>query len=111
MSVSKKEISLCPIDAALSVIDGRWKGTILWRLLDGPMRTNELRKSIPEITERMLLRHLRELTDAGILERRQERGFPLRVRYSLTPYGRTLVPVLEVLCAWGREHLKQERVA
>jgi DNA-binding HxlR family transcriptional regulator len=111
MGVSKKEISRCPIDATLSVIDGRWKGTILWRLLDGPMRTTELRKSIPEITERMLLRHLRELTDAGILERHQERGFPLRVRYSLTPYGMTLVPVLEVLCTWGREHLKHERSA
>jgi HxlR-like helix-turn-helix len=56
MGVSKKEISPCPIDVTLSVIDGRWKGTMLWRLLDGPMRTNELRKSIPEITERMLLR-------------------------------------------------------
>ncbi len=67
MGVSKKEISPCPIDVTLSVIDGRWKGTILWRLLDGPMRTNELRKSIPEITERMLLRHLREMTGAGIL--------------------------------------------
>ena len=111
MGVSKKEISPCPIDATLGVIDGRWKGTILWRLLGGPMRTNELRKSIPEITERMLLRHLRELTGAGILERHQERGFPLRVRYSLTPYGMTLVPVLEVLCTWGREHLKHEPVA
>jgi hypothetical protein len=60
MGVSKKEISLCPLDVTLSVIDGRWKGTIFWRLLDGPMRTNELRKSIPEITERMLLRHLRD---------------------------------------------------
>ena len=86
----------CPIDVTLSVIDGRWKGTILWRLLDGPMRTNELRKSIPEITERMLLRHLRDMTEAGILERHQEQGLPLRVRYSLTPYGRTLVPVLDV---------------
>ena len=61
MPVSKKEISPCPIDAMLSVIDGRWKGTILWKLLDGPMRTNELRRSIPEITERMLIRHLQEL--------------------------------------------------
>jgi len=111
MGVSKKEISPCPIDAALSVIDGRWKGTILWQLLDGPMRTNELRKSIPQITERMLLRHLREMTDAGILERHQERGLPLRVRYSLTPYGMTLVPVLNVLCTWGRRHLKHERSA
>ena len=108
MGVSKKEISPCPIDVTLSVIDGRWKGTILWRLLDGPMRTNELRKSIPEITERMLLRHLREMTGAGILERHQEEGLPLRVRYSLTPYGRTLVPVLDVLCSWGREHLKRD---
>ena len=111
MGVSKKEISPCPIDATLSVIDGRWKGTILWRLLDGPMRANELRKSIPEITERMLLRHLREMTDAGILQRRQEPGSPPRVRYSLTPYGMTLVPVLEVLCTWGREHLKRRHVA
>ena len=107
MGVSKKEISPCPIDVTLSVIDGRWKGTILWQLLDGPMRTNELRKSIPEITERMLLRHLRDMTEAGILERHQEQGLPLRVRYSLTPYGRTLVPVLDVLCSWGREHLKR----
>lgn len=97
-----------PIDVTLSVIDGRWKGTILWRLLDGPMRTNELRKSIPEITERMLLRHLRDMTGAGILERHQEQSLPLRVRYSLTPYGRTLVPVLDVLCSCGREHLKRD---
>ena len=108
MGVSKKEISPCPIDATLSVIDGRWKGTILWRLLDGPMRTNELRKSIPEITERMLLRHLRDMTESGIIDRRQEHGLPLQVRYALTPYGMTLVPVLEVLCTWGREHLKRE---
>ena len=107
MGVSKKEISPCPIDATLSVIDGRWKGTILWRLLDGPLRTNELRKSLPDITERMLLRHLRDLTGSGILHRHQESGLPLCVRYSLTPYGMTLVPVLEVLCTWGREHLKR----
>jgi len=111
MGVSKKEISPCPIDVALSVIDGRWKGTMLWRLMDGAMRTNELRKSIPGITERMLLRHLREMTEAGILERHQERGLPLRVWYSLTPYGRTLVPVLDVLCTWGREHLKRAPAA
>jgi DNA-binding HxlR family transcriptional regulator len=69
MGVSQREISPCAVDAALSIIDGRWKGTILWRLLDGPMGTNELRKSIPEITERMLLCHLRDMTGAGILER------------------------------------------
>src|SRR5260370_12547320 len=76
MPVSKKEISPCPIDAMLSVIDGRWKGTILWRLSAGPMRTSELRRSIPEITERMLIRHLHELVRDGVLIRHQERAFP-----------------------------------
>ena len=106
MAVSKKEMSQCPIDAMLSVIDGRWKGTILWRLSDGPMRTSELRRSIPGITERMLIRHLQELVQDGILIRRQEKTVPPCVRYSISKYGMTLVPVLETICGWGRNHLQ-----
>ena len=106
MAVSKKEISPCPIDAMLSVIDGRWKGTILWRLSDGPMRTSELRRSIPDITERMLIRHLQELVRDGILLRRQERTVPPCVHYSISKYGMTLLPVLETICMWGRNHLR-----
>jgi DNA-binding HxlR family transcriptional regulator len=102
MAVSKKEISLCPIDAMLSVIDGRWKGTILWRLLDRPMRMSELRRSIPEVTERMLIRHLQEMVRDGVVVREKE---GTRVRYSISEYGMTLVPVLEEICAWGRRHL------
>lgn len=108
MPVSKKEISPCPIDAMLSVVDGRWKGTILWRLSEGPMRTSELRRSIPEITERMLIRHLQELVQDGILIRHQGATHPARVHYSISPYGQTLLPVLEVICAWGRRHLQRK---
>ena len=61
MPVSKKEAGECPVDAIMRVMDGRWKGTILWRLLDGPRRTSELKRSIPGITERMLIRRLRDL--------------------------------------------------
>jgi DNA-binding HxlR family transcriptional regulator len=107
MPVSKKEASECPIDAMLSVIDGRWKGTILWRLTTGPLRTSELRRSIPDITERMLIRHLHELVRDGILIRQQESGMPPVVRYSISEYGWTLAPVLETICAWGRKHLAQ----
>jgi DNA-binding HxlR family transcriptional regulator len=107
MSASKKEISPCPIDTALSVIDGRWKGTILWRLSNGPMRTSELRRSIPEITERMLIRHLHELVDDGILTREDLGTLPPHVRYSISPYGMTLTPVLESICEWGRAHLSR----
>jgi DNA-binding HxlR family transcriptional regulator len=105
MPVSKKEASPCPIDAFLSVLDGRWKGTILWRLLDGPLRTSELRRSIPEITERMLIRHLQELVRDGILRRHDAGAVPPCVHYSISPYGMTLVPILETICTWGRRHL------
>ena len=111
MAVSKKEISPCPIDAMLSVIDGRWKGTILWRLLDGPMRTSELARSIPQITERMLIRHLKELTGDGILVRQSGKGRPSSVQYSISEYGMTMLPALEAICAWGRKHLAKVTTA
>jgi DNA-binding HxlR family transcriptional regulator len=109
VAVSKKGINECPIDTALTVIDGRWKGTILWRLLDGPMRTAELRRSIPDITERMLIRHLHELVDAGILDRHDAQTVPPCVHYSISEYGMTLAPVLESLCGWGRKHMERHQ--
>ena len=105
MAVSKKGVNECPIDTALTVIDGRWKGTILWRLCDGPMRTAELRRSIPDITERMLIRHLHELVNAGILDRHDAQTVPPCVHYSISDYGMTLLPALQVLCDWGRKHM------
>lgn len=110
MAVSKKDVSECPIDTTLSVIDGRWKGTILWRLIDGPMRTAELRRSIPDITERMLIRHLHELVDAGIIDRHDARTVPPCVHYSISEYGMTLAPVLQSLCDWGRKHMQHSSI-
>ena len=105
MAVSEKQPSDCPIDTALTVIDGRWKGTILWRLLDGPMRTAELRHSIPDMSERMLIRHLHDFVDDGILDRHDARTVPPCVHYSISDYGMTLMPVLAALCDWGRAHM------
>lgn len=107
MPVSKKEMGECPVDAMMRVMDGRWKGTILWRLQDGPRRTSELKRSIPGITERMLIRHLQELVADGILKRDDKKTIPPCVYYSLSPYGRTLGPVVEMMCSWGRLHLKR----
>ena len=105
MPVSKKEVGECPVDAMMRVMDGRWKGTILWRLQDGPRRTSELKRSIPGITERMLIRHLQELVRDGVIARHEEKRVPPCVRYSITKYGWTLAPVLEQICGWGRVHL------
>jgi HxlR-like helix-turn-helix len=66
-------------------IDGRWKGTIVWRLSEGPMRTSELRRSIPGITERMLIRHLQELVKDGIIRRRDERSLSVFTGSVSTP--------------------------
>ena len=106
MPVSKKEISECPIDAMLSVIDGRWKGTILWRLSERPMRTSELLRTIPGITERMLIRHLKDLVGDGILISQREQGTHPHVVYSISEYGMTMLPVLERICSWGRKHIE-----
>src|SRR4051812_47109057 len=107
MPVSKKEVSACPIDAMLSVLDGRWKGTILWRLSESPLRTSELRRSISGITERMLIRHLHELVKDGILVRQRKSTARPCVYYSISTHGKTLLPVLEVICAWGRQHIQR----
>jgi len=107
MPVSKKEVGECPVDAMMRVMDGRWKGTILWRLQDGPRRTSELKRSIPGITERMLIRHLQELVADGIVKRDDRKTIPPCVYYSLSPYGRTLGPVVQMMCNWGRSHLKR----
>ena len=109
MPASKKEISECPIDAMLSVIDGRWKGTILWRLSEKPLRTSELLRSIPGITERMLIRHLKDLVSDGILIRQRETGNPPARRLLNLQYGMTMLPVLEHICAWGRKHIEVRR--
>lgn len=97
----------CPVDAALAVIRGRWKGTILWRLEDGPKRTSELRRSIAGITERMLIRHLHELVEDGMIDRHDAGTVPPHVTYSVSEYGQTLAPLIWSLCHWGEEHLRR----
>jgi len=72
------------------------------------MRTSELARSIPQITERMLIRHLKELTDNGILVRQYDKGRPVSVQYSISEYGMTMLPAMEAICAWGRKHLARQ---
>lgn len=95
----------CPMEACLEVIGGKWKGVVLFHLLDGTKRFNELRRLIPGVTQRMLTRQLRELEDDGIVARRIFPEVPPKVEYSLTAFGRTLEPVLHGLQQWGSASL------
>jgi DNA-binding HxlR family transcriptional regulator len=94
----------CAVEAALDFIGGKWKGVIVYHLLGGTKRFSELRRLIPDVTQRMLTLHLRELERDGIVHREVYREVPPRVEYRLTPFGETLLPVLGVMEAWGNQY-------
>jgi len=93
----------CPVEATLSYLDGKWKGVILFHLMDKTLRFNELRRHLPAITQRMLTKQLRELEESGLISRTVYPVVPPRVEYALTPLGSTLKPVIRALAAWGDE--------
>jgi DNA-binding HxlR family transcriptional regulator len=94
-----------PIDAALEVIGGKYKVTILYHLRASVVRFGELRRLMPVVTQRMLTKQLRELERDGILRRKVFRQVPPRVDYMLTQEGRSVVPILEALCEWGKRRI------
>jgi DNA-binding HxlR family transcriptional regulator len=96
----------CPVESALSFIDGKWKGVILYHLMvEGTLRFNELRRRLPSVTQRMLTKQLRELEEAELLSRTVFPVVPPRVDYALTPRGETLRPVIMALKAWGEANV------
>ena len=102
----------CPILHVFRRIGGKWKLPILWHLADQEtVRYNELKRSVRGVTNMMLTKCLRELEDFGLVIRQQYNEVPPRVEYSLTNRGKTLLPALEQLYAWGREQLEYEKKA
>lgn len=97
----------CPVEAALNRIGGKWKGLIVLRLLVRMRRFNELLRSLPGCTQRMLTNQLRELEADGIVHREVYAEVPPRVEYSLTETGRDLMPMIRAMCEWGQKHIQR----
>lgn len=95
----------CSVEAAVSLIDGKWKAVILFQLLDSVMRFGELLRSTPDTTPRVLTNQLRELEADGLIVRTVYAQVPPKVEYAISPLGRTLEPVLLALKAWGDIHM------
>jgi len=98
----------CALDITMAYVGGKWKAVLLWYIRRGPLRFGELRRLVPEITEKMLSLQLKKLERDGLVARRAFPEVPPRVEYSLTAQGRTLVPALEALARWGRRKGKKE---
>ncbi|MFD2647221.1 winged helix-turn-helix transcriptional regulator [Devosia albogilva] len=94
----------CGLEAVLAVLGGKWKPLILYHLAGGAKRTGELRRLVTNVSEKMLIQHLRELADDGIIRRIDFQTVPPHVEYELTDLGRSLAEVLAPLCAWGTRH-------
>ncbi len=100
----------CAVEAALDVIGSKWKGVILFHLLEGTKRFNELRRLIPSITQRMLTLQLRELENDRVILRKVYPQIPPKVEYSLTERGEALQPILLALREWGGQIMKDSKI-
>lgn len=94
----------CPVEATLELIGGKWKGIVLYYLLDGRLRFSELKRRIGCVTQRMLTKQLRELEGSGLVNRTVYAEVPPRVEYELTQAGQTLEPILISLKNWGESY-------
>ncbi|MFP5042945.1 winged helix-turn-helix transcriptional regulator [Parasediminibacterium sp. JCM 36343] len=100
--INEKAITTdCPITSTVLAIGGRWKIIILWQLKNGSFRYNEIRKAIPNISEKMLIQQLKELMNSGWVTKKDYNEIPPRTEYSLTKVGTSFIPILESICEWG----------
>lgn len=94
----------CALTAALAAIGGRWKLFVVYRLAEGPLHFAALRRSLPEVSAKVLTEQLRELQADGLVSRERTGPVPAVVRYALTPHGRSVLPVAESIRGWGLRH-------
>lgn len=99
------------VEATMEIIGGKWKAIILCHLRHSTMRSGELRRAIPTITQKMLTQQLRELEADGIVHREIFKQVPPHVEYSLTERGETLNLVLNQLCTWGEQNIDERRAS
>jgi len=97
----------CPLTAALAAIGGKWKLIIVYWLAESPRHFAALRQVMPGISQKVLTQQLRELVSDGIVRRQPKGVIPAPVEYSLTDYGRSLLPLVEHVRLWGRAHIER----
>lgn len=93
----------CAVESTVAVIGGKWKPILLFHMLSGAKRFSELQRLVPQASDRMLTRSLRELEQDRLVTRTVFAEVPVRVEYSLSADGETLIPILNAMSDWGRK--------
>jgi DNA-binding HxlR family transcriptional regulator len=97
----------CPLTAALAAVGGKWKLILVYWLAQAPRHFAALRQALPGISQKVLTQQLRELVGDGIVHRQPQGTVPAPVVYSLTDYGRSVLPLVESVRRWGRAHMQR----
>lgn len=98
----------CPMEFAMTQISGKWKLIILWHIYQKEViRYGELKRAVNKITDKMLSNQLKELVRDKIVHKEVYQEIPLRVEYSLTEYGESLIPIMKMLFKWGEEYISK----
>lgn len=100
----KNELPACPVETTLTLIGDKWKVLILRDLMPGTKRFGELKKSVGNVSQKVLTAQLRDREESGLVHREVYAEVPPRVEYSLTPLGKSLKPILDSLWNWGEEY-------
>ncbi len=100
----KKELPACPVETTLMLISDRWKVLIVRDLLEGTKRFGELKRSVGNISQKVLTANLRSMEEDGLLTREVFPEVPPRVEYTLTETGYSLKPILDSMFAWGEAY-------
>lgn len=98
----------CPIEATIDLIGGKYKVLILWHLIDSTLRFNQISKLIPHATPKMLTQQLRELEKDNLIVRKVYPVVPPKVEYSLSTFGKSIIPILDAMCNWGDTYLRRQ---
>ena len=106
---AKTELPACPVETTLTLIGDKWKVLILRDLMPGTKRFSELRKSVGDVSQKVLAAQLRDMEKSGLVHREVYAEVPPRVEYSLTPLGRSLKPILDAMWVWGEGYQAQKR--
>ncbi len=93
----------CPIERGMRVLGGKWKASILWHLKDEPVRFNDLARQLGGASKKMVNQRLKEMEQAGLLERRVLSTRPIAVAYGITDFGRSALHILDQLRVWSEE--------